>query len=62
MINDRKKKLHIFNNFIKTNEDIDEIEKSLKKKYLNNKAYVNFLNNLLKDTLDKYSKILDTTK
>jgi hypothetical protein len=58
MSNKQKKNLIIVNNFIKTNEDIDKIGKCLKKKYLNNKAYLKFLDKLMKNTIDTYSKII----
>lgn len=41
----------------KMNNELTRIEDSIKRKYLQNKAYLDFLNRLHKDTQEKHNKL-----
>lgn len=50
-------KRKIINNYKKVDTEINQIQESIKRKYIYNKKYMTFLSDILEDTTYKHKKI-----
>lgn len=52
-------KYKLVTNYQKVDNEINKVQDTIKRKYLCNKSYMDFLHNLQSNTIKKYNKIIN---